>query len=74
MRKGFQLTGWAPSTGVFRPDVRRPARSVPQLISMAPGLNAAVVEPPKNATLTEHDQLVWDEMLAEVDRCWLPAI
>ena len=36
---GFQLTGWAPKTGVFEPDVRRPQLSVEQLIKMAPGIN-----------------------------------
>ena len=69
--KGFSLTGWSPRTGVFQPDVRRPNLSIPQLVSMSPGLNAAVVESLSNASPSEHDQLVWDETLAEVERGWL---
>ena len=68
---GFSLTGWSPRTGVFQPDVRRPNLSVPQLVSMSPGLNAAVIESLSNAAPSEHDQLVWDETMAEVERGWL---
>ena len=35
---GFKLTGWAPKTGVFHPDVRRPQLTLLQ--KMAPGINA----------------------------------
>ena len=48
---GFSLTGWSPRTGVFQPDVRRPNLSIPQLVSMSPGLNAAVIESLSNASL-----------------------
>ena len=43
MCSGFKLTGWAPSTGVFRPNVRRPSLGIQQLINMSKGLNASVV-------------------------------
>ena len=68
---GFSLTGWSLRTGVFKPDVRRPNLSVSQLISMCPRLNAAVVESLANSAPSEHDQLVWDETMAEVERGWL---
>ena len=68
---GFQLTGWAPSTGVFRPDVRRPSLGLQQLISMSKGLNASVVNSLQGAVESEHDQFVWDETMTEVDRGWL---
>ena len=68
---GFKLTGWAPSTGVFRPDVRRPSLGVQQLISMSKGLNASVVNSLHGAAESEHDQLVWDETMTEVDKGWL---
>ena len=69
--RGFALTGWSPKTGVFQPDVRRPNLSVQQLISMSPGLNAAVIKSLENSAPSEYDQLVWDETMAEVDRGWL---
>ena len=68
---GFKLTGWAPSTGVFRPDVRRPSLGLQQLISMSKGLNASVVNSLQGAVESEHDQFVWDETMTEVDRGWL---
>ena len=71
MISGFALTGWAPTTGVFRSDVRRPSLSVKQLVNMAPGLNASVLESILRTEPGEHDQLVWDETLSEVERGWL---
>ena len=44
MVSGFALTGWAPTTGIFRPDVRKPSLSVQQLVNMSPGLNASVLQ------------------------------
>ena len=68
---GFSLTGWAPKTGVFGSDVRRPELTLEQLQKMAPGLNANIIrsidEAPQDDT-TEH---VWSETLAEVEKGWL---
>lgn len=68
---GFKLTGWAPKTGVFDPDVRRPQLTVEQLKKMAPGLNARIIrsvdDTPTDATTTH----VWNETLAEVEKGWL---
>ena len=69
--KGFELTGWAPRTGVFRQNVRRPSLSVQQLVSMSRGLNASVLNSLATAAPSEHDQLVWDETLLEVAKGWL---
>ena len=69
--RGFALTGWSPKTGVFQPDVRRPNLSIQQLINMSPGLNAAVIESLNNSAPSEHDQLVWEETMSEVERGWL---
>ena len=71
MCSGFKLTGWAPSTGVFRPNVRRPSLGIQQLINMSKGLNASVVNSLQGAAPSEHDQFVWDETMTEVDKGWL---
>ena len=71
MCSGFKLTGWAPSTGVFRPNVRRPSLGIQQLINMSKGLNASVVNSLHGAAPSEHDQFVWDETMTEVDKGWL---
>ena len=71
MVSGFALTGWAPTTGIFRPDVRKPSLSVKQLVNMSPGLNASVLESILRTEPGEHDQFVWDETLSEVSKGWL---
>jgi len=71
MISGFALTGWAPTTGIFRPDVRKPSLSVKQLVNMSPGLNASVLESILRTEPGEHDQFVWDETLSEVSKGWL---
>lgn len=71
MCSGFKLTGWAPCTGVFRPDVRRPSLGIKQLISMSKGLNAAVVNSLHGAVESEYDQFVWNETITEVEKGWL---
>eukprot|EP00435_Cladocopium_sp_Y103_P039415 s2955_g10.t1 len=68
---GFALTGWAPTTGIFRPDVRKPSLSVQQLVNMSPGLNASVLDSLARADPGEHDQFVWDETMNEVSKGWL---
>jgi len=71
MISGFALTGWAPTTGIFRSDVRKPSLSVKQLVNMSPGLNASVLDSILRTEPGEHDQFVWDETLSEVDKGWL---
>ena len=71
MCQGFKLTGWAPSTGVFKPNVRRPTLGLQQLVNMSKGLTAAVVNSLLGAKDSEHDQLVWDETMNEVEKGWL---
>jgi hypothetical protein len=68
---GFQLTGWAPKTGVFEPDVRRPQLSVDQLIKMAPGINARVIRSVEEAPADQTTDHVWAETWAEVEKGWL---
>ena len=38
MCSGFKLTGWAPSTAVFRPDVRRPSLGLQQVDQHVEGI------------------------------------
>ena len=68
---GFKLTGWAPKTGVFDPDVRRPQLSVEQLVKMAPGINARVIRSVEEAPADQTTDHVWAETWAEVDKGWL---
>ena len=69
--KGFALTGWAPKTGVFARDVRRPEFDLPHLKRMLPGLNSAVLKSLENQTATEDDDYAWEETMEEVKRGWL---
>ena len=68
---GFQLTGWAPKTGVFEPDVRRPQLSVEQLVKMAPGINARIIRSVEEAPADQTTDHVWAETWAEVEKGWL---
>ena len=68
---GFKLTGWAPQTGVFDPDVRRPQLTVEQLTKMAPGINARVIRSVDEAPTDQTTEHVWTETWAEVDKGWL---
>ena len=71
---GFSLTGWAPKTGVFDPDVRRPQISIDQLKKMAPGLNANITRAVDSSPVDDTTEHVWQETWAEVEKGWLKPV
>ena len=68
---GFKLTGWAPKTGVFDPDVRRPQLTVEQLAKMAPGINARIIRSIDASPVDQTTEQVWMETWEEVGKGWL---
>ena len=69
--EGFDLTGWAPRTGVFERNVRKPDMDESQLAKMSQGLNKSIVAQLANSDFGELEQLCWDQTQAEVARGWL---
>ena len=68
---GFQLTGWAPKTGVFDQDVRRPQLTIDQLQKMAPGINASIKRTVDESQVDQTTDHVWNETWLEVEKGWL---
>ena len=68
---GFKLTGWAPRTGVFDPDVRRPQLTLDQLKKMTPGLNASILRAVDESPVDQTTEQVWQETWQEVDKGWI---
>ena len=68
---GFKLTGWAPRTGVFDPDVRRPQLPLDQLKKMTPGLNASILRAVDESPVDQTTEQVWQETRQEVDKGWI---
>ena len=68
---GFKLTGWAPKTGVFDPDVRRPQLTLDQLMKMAPGINARIIRSIDATPVDQTTEQVWLETWEEVKKGWL---
>ena len=65
---GFQLTGWAPKTGVFDEDVRRPQLTLDQLKKMAPGINASIQRAVDDTQVDQTTEHVWKETWLEVEK------
>ena len=69
--KGFDLTGWAPKTGVFSHRVRRPVLSESQLAKAAIGYSHAVVSQIEHSEVSELDSVCWNMTQEEVKAGWL---
>ena len=68
--RGFQLSGWLPKSNVFPTALKRPARSLEAVRSMAKGLNKNIV---KQVSANQDEELaeeVWNLTAEELERGW----
>ena len=68
--KGFQLSGWLPKSNVFPTALKRPARSLEAVRSMAKGLNKNIVKQVSAGQDEELAEEVWNLTAEELEKGW----
>lgn len=68
---GFKLTGWAESTGVFKPCVRPPKYTVDHLRGSSIGLCQAVLSKVLTGADEQLEQKTWKLTQEEVEKGWI---